>query len=79
MLTEDQASHHFRQVLLDSEWDVIKGWHCLRHSFISSCASKGIDQRMIDEWVGHTTDAMRRRYRHLFPSSQQDAMEKLFL
>lgn len=77
-LTKDQASHHFRQVLQDSDWEAIKGWHCLRHSFISNCASKGIDQRMIDEWVGHTTESMRRRYRHLFPSSQQDAMKQLF-
>ncbi|MEO2034379.1 MAG: site-specific integrase [Planctomycetaceae bacterium] len=77
-LTKDEASHHFRQTVNDTRWDVIKGWHCLRHSFISNCASKGIDQRMIDEWVGHTTESTRRRYRHLFPSSQQDAMKQLF-
>lgn len=77
-LTRDEAAHHFRQTVADSKWEVIRGWHCLRHSFISNCACKGIDQRMIDEWVGHTTEAMRRRYRHLFPSSQQDAMKKLF-
>jgi len=77
-LTKDQAAHYFKQPLANSEWEVIKGWHCLRHSFISNCASRGIDQRMIDEWVGHTTEAMRRRYRHLFPSSQQDAMKLLF-
>ena len=78
-LTGDEAAHHFRQTVADSKWEVIKGWHCLRHSFISNCASRGIDQRMIDEWVGHTTESMRRRYRHLFPSSQRDAMKKLFL
>ncbi|WP_419194975.1 tyrosine-type recombinase/integrase [Novipirellula herctigrandis] len=77
-LTKDQAAHYFRQPIEKSEWDVIKGWHCLRHSFISGCASKDIDQRMIDEWVGHTTEAIRRRYRHFFPSSQQNAMESLF-
>jgi integrase len=77
-LTGDEAAHHFRQTVDDSKWEVIKGWHCLRHSFISNCASKGIDQRMIDEWVGHSTESMRRRYRHLFPSSQQDAMKQLF-
>ena len=77
-LTKDEAHHHFKQTLKDSKWEVVKGWHCLRHSFISNCASKGIDQRMIDEWVGHTTEAMRRRYRHLFPSIQQEAMKQLF-
>lgn len=73
----DQASHYFEQILRNSKWSVVKGWHCLRHSFISNCASRGVDQRMIDEWVGHTTEAMRRRYRHLFPNSQQAAMEQL--
>lgn len=77
-LTRDEASHHFRQTLAESKWDVLPGWHMFRHSFISNCASKGIDQRMIDEWVGHSTEAMRRRYRHLFPSSQQAAMDLLF-
>jgi integrase len=77
-LTRNEAAHHFKQTLSGSKWKVVRGWHCLRHSFISNAASKGIDQRMIDEWVGHTTEAMRRRYRHLFPSSQQDAMKMLF-
>lgn len=77
-LTGDETHHHFKQTLKGSKWEVIRGWHMFRHSFISNCASKGIDQRMIDEWVGHSTEAMRRRYRHLFPSSQQDAMKRLF-
>ncbi len=46
--------------------------------FYFKFASKGIDQRMIDEWVGYTTESMRRRYRHLFPSSQKTAMKELF-
>ncbi|PHS12912.1 MAG: recombinase XerD [Blastopirellula sp.] len=77
-ITRDEAAHHFKKTMSNSKWEVIRGWHCLRHSFISNCACKGIDQRMIDEWVGHTTESMRRRYRHLFPSSQQEAMELLF-
>lgn len=77
-LTGHEAHHYIKHTLKDSKWEVIPGWHCLRHSFISNCASKGIDQRMIDEWVGHSTEAMRRRYRHLFPSSQQEAMKQLF-
>ncbi|MEM9365671.1 MAG: site-specific integrase [Planctomycetota bacterium] len=78
-LTGHEANWHFRHTVDDSNWGVLKGWHCLRHSFISNCASRGIDQRMIDEWVGHSTEAMRRRYRHLFPSTQQDAINRLFL
>ncbi len=77
-LTEDEASHHLKQTLARSEWSVIRGWHIFRHSFISACANMGIDQRLIDEWVGHTTEEMRRRYRHLYPSVQRKALDSVF-
>ena len=49
-----------RRVLKNSKWTVIKGWHVLRHSFISACAAHAIDQQFIDEWVGHCSAASRR-------------------
>jgi len=67
-----------RCVLDDSKWSVLKGWHVLRHSFISACAAQAIDQRFIDEWVGHCSEAMRRRYRHLYPSVQAAAITRVF-
>ena len=33
---------------------------------------------MIDSWVGHQTDAMRRRYTHLFPHVQHAAIAGVF-
>ena len=77
-LTIDEVSDHFRRTIQTSEWSVVPGLHCLRHSFISACASKGLDQRIIDEWVGHQTDEQRRRYRHLYPSVQQAAIKSVF-
>jgi len=77
-LSPNQAYDHFRRTLNGSKWDKIKGWHCLRHSFISNLASNGVDQRIIDDFVGHTTEAMRRRYRHLFPNVKQAAIEAVF-
>lgn len=77
-VTPDEAGHHLELVLSDSKWAVIRGWHVFRHSFISNCASKGVDQRFIDQWAGHQTDEQRRRYRHLFPDSQQMAIESVF-
>ena len=44
----------------------------------ANLASQKIDQRIIDEFVGHTTEQMRRRYRHLFPDVKRDAIEKVF-
>lgn len=62
----------------DGKWQVLKAWHVLRHSFISCCASRGVDQRLIDKWVGHTTEEMRRRYRHLTPSAEKQAIRSVF-
>jgi integrase len=61
-----------------TKWSVLKGYHVLRHSFISALANKGIDQRIIDELVGHQTEAMRRRYRHLYPQTVADAITQVF-
>jgi len=51
------------------------GFHSYRHSFASNLAARGVDQRIIDEWMGHQTEAMRKRYRHLFPKDRGSAME----
>ena len=61
-----------------TKWSVLKGYHVLRHSFISALANKGIDQRIIDDLVGHQTEAMRRRYRHLYPQTVADAVKQVF-
>jgi integrase len=74
----DEASHHLAQTFAGSKWQKIRGWHVFRHSFISNCAAKGIDQRMIDRWSGHQTDEMRKRYTHLFPDSQRQAIQLVF-
>lgn len=77
-LSPHQAHGHFERTLKRSKWEKIKGWHCLRHSFISNLASQGIAQRIIDDFVGHTTEQMRRRYRHLFPDVKQAAIDAVF-
>lgn len=77
-LTPDEAHDLLRRTLQGSRWEKIKGWHCLRHSFISNLARERVDQRLIDSYVGHTTDAMRRRYTHLFPDSRQAAIREVF-
>jgi len=78
VMQPDEASHHLTNVLATSEWEKLRGWHVFRHSFISNCATQGVDQRFIDSWVGHQTDEQRRRYRHLFPDSQKLAIDSVF-
>ena len=67
-----------KRTLSSSRWSVVKGWHIFRHAFVALCASRGVDQRLIDEWVGHASEEMRRRYRHLYPSVQRAALTSIF-
>jgi integrase len=77
-LTRNEVHDHFKRVLAGTRWEKMRGLHCLRHSFISACASKGVDQRLVQEWAGHMNEATSRRYRHLYPSSQQAAIKTVF-
>lgn len=77
-LTIDAADYHFEAAIKGSEWEVIRGFHVLRHSFASNATAEGVDQRMIDAWMGHQTEEMRQRYRHLTPEQQQKAIDSVF-
>jgi integrase len=77
-VTVQMAAKAFRLAVDDSKWKVLPGWHVFRHSFASNCALKGIDQRVIDKWLGHQTEEMRLRYQHLFPDQQQQAIRSVF-
>jgi|CXWL01.1.fsa_nt_gi integrase len=77
-VTKDEAHDHFRRTVADSKWSVLRGFHVLRHSFISALASEGVDQRVIDEIVGHQSEQQRRRYRHLYPTVMKEAITRVF-
>ncbi len=65
-----------RGLLKATEFEGI-GFHCFRHSFASNLAAKGVDQRAIDQFMGHQTAAMRKRYQHLIPDEQRAAINQL--
>lgn len=77
-LTPKSADYWFGRVLEGSKWAVLRGWHAFRHSFASVFAATGIDQRTIDSTLGHQTEAMKKRYRHLFPQQQRAAFAAVF-
>ena len=43
-VTPDEAHDHFKRTVTGSKWEVLRGYHVLRHSFISALASEGVDQ-----------------------------------
>jgi len=77
-VTKDEAHDHFKRTVAGSKWASLRGYHVLRHSFISALASEGVDQRVIDEIVGHQSEEQRKRYRHLYPKVMKDAISRVF-
>lgn len=77
-LTASECHDHVKRTLSRSKWSVVRGLHVLRHSMISCLAAAGVDQRIIDDIVGHTSEEMRRRYRHLTPQLKSQAVLTVF-
>src|SRR5207247_4212704 len=61
MLRQTFATKSFRRCFKGTKWVRMRGFHIFRHSFASNLAGVGVDQRIIDEFMGHQTEAMRRR------------------
>lgn len=76
---DDRTSREaFKAVVKGSKWKVLHGYHVLRHSFASNLARSGrVSQAEIDELMGHQTEEMRLRYRHLCPEDKRRAVEVL--
>jgi integrase len=72
------ATKYFRGAVKGGKWSVLHGWHTFRHSLASNMASAGVDQRFINGILGHSTEEMERRYRHLLPQKQEHALHALF-
>jgi integrase len=77
-LTVDGLHDHFKRTLAGSKWEVVKGLHTLRHSVASCLAAAGVDQRLIDDMLGHVSEELRRRYRHLTPAAKAQAVAAVF-
>ena len=39
---------------------------------------KAVPEHTISRWMGHETEEMKKRYRHLYPEQTKRAMQKLF-
>lgn len=71
--TMQQLCWKFQKLVAGSPFAGL-GWHVLRHSFASNLAAAGVDQRVINELMGHTNEEMAKRYRHLLPDQKRAAI-----
>lgn len=77
-LTRTEIHDHFIRTLAGTKWANVKGLHAFRHSMASNLAMKGIDQRLINEVLGHMTPEQEKRYRHLAPNTKAEAFTAVF-
>ena len=54
-----------------------KPWHCLRHTFCSHLAMRGVPAKAIQELAGHRGLTTTMRYMHMSPSALQGAISQL--
>ena len=69
-------SDSLKYILKKTEFEGL-GFHIFRHSLCSNLAAKGVEQHFIDGILGHHTEIMRQRYRHLFPKHVKEALDKI--
>ncbi|NLX12514.1 MAG: tyrosine-type recombinase/integrase [Phycisphaerales bacterium] len=71
IVTSEPGGPHRRKVI------VRKGFHSLRHSFVSLCAANRVPQVAIQELVGHGSPAMTALYSHADFEQKKDAINGL--
>lgn len=68
----------FEEAAKDAGLDIC--WYeATRHTFASRLVMAGVDLRTVADLMGHGTIQMTRRYAHLAPQHQLDAVERLTL
>jgi integrase len=51
-------------------------FHDLRHTFASWAIQRGVHERVVMAWLGHSTPSMTKRYAHLNPEMLYQAADK---
>ncbi len=51
--------------------------HSFRHSFISRCLTKGIEESVVRSWVGHVDPSIMRLYTHISSQISQERIQRL--
>jgi len=77
-ITEDMSNDHFNRTMAKHpKFKSVRGWHVLRHSFISSLAIAGVHVGIIQSFVGHLDDEMTAHYTHIAPQQTDRPIDKL--
>lgn len=73
----DRASRLLNELLDGSGFELLGGWHSLRHSFITICVWKGYSFEQISQWSGHIHPETQKRYTHYYGEASKKLMNGL--
>ena len=73
----DRADGLFDKLVRGTEFELMNGWHCLRHSFISMCVANGLTWEQIAEWAVHVSRATTKLYTHFNVKDSKRRIEGL--
>ena len=65
------------ELVRGTEFELMSGWHCLRHSFISICVAKGWSWQQIAAIVGHVNSRTTDLYTHFNLKDSKQRMDDL--
>jgi integrase len=76
-LQTERAHRLLGKLVRKTEFELMNGWHCLRHSFISICVARGWSWQQIAEYVGHVSPETTRLYTHFNLEESRKRIESL--
>lgn len=76
MLTKNGTKHPLWRACKRAGLRLV-GWHCLRHTFASHLAMRGVPLISVQQMLGHSTIEMTMRYAHLAPAVNRQAVDLL--
>ncbi len=73
----DRAHRLLDQLVADTRWMMLKGWHSLRHSAISIYLDQGYTFDQIAKWTGHVDPETQKLYTHWFDRQARERMDRV--
>ena len=73
----ERARRLLNQLIRETEFELMGGWHCLRHSFISILVAQGKTWDQIAAFVGHLDQRTTQRYIHFMPKDKRDTANSI--
>ena len=73
----ERAARLLTTLLTGSDFELLRGWHALRHSFITICVWRGMTFEQISQWTGHIERETQRRYTHYSGEASRKLMDDL--